>query len=389
MNTKRIFVIALVLLVIISGALLAYNFIFKKTAAEPAASETPGALPLTPSDRNSGSGSENGGGNASPASLKLKAISKERVVSATLGEDGKTVKYYTRANGNVFESDFDGLELKKTSATTLANLLKAVWSGDKQKVIGIFSENGKTKKYFYDYNTNQSSLLNDKIGYVSWSPDSKKICYQFSESSGRSNISTANPDGTGYKNIFKTRLDNLIIEWPIKEKISLRQPASGLSQNFLYALNSDNGDFVRVLSDIYGLSVKWSPKADKILFSSTDALGKGPHLTLADESGANFKELKLSGIADKCIWSKDDKTIFCALPQQISEYATWPDDYYKGTLIIDDDIYKINLETGEKTKIIGSGESGSFDAQELFLSPKEDYLFFTNRKDGLLWSLKL
>lgn len=392
MNTKKLFIAAVVLLVLVVGALLVYNFIFKETSGEPIAGESPGALPSSPADRN-GSTDAGGGtdqGSNSPASLKIKPISQEKVLSPSIGEDGKTVKYYARNSGHVYESGFDGENIKKISSTNLANLVKALWSPDKQKVIGIFSENGAIKKYFYDYGSNQSALLADKIGYIAWAPDGKKIAYQFSDpAQDQGNISISNPDGTNWKSIFKTRLDSLIVEWPSKEKISLSQPASGLAQGMLYAVNASTGDFTRVLSDRFGLSVKWSPQADKILFSSTDGNGRGPHLTVADETGTNFKDLKLSGLADKCVWSKDNKTVFCALPQEMSEYATWPDDYYKGLLVLNDDFYKIDLETNQKTKIIGSGEAAGFDAQELFLSPKEDYLFFVNRKDGLLWSLKL
>jgi Tol biopolymer transport system component len=267
--------------------------------------------------------------------------------------------------------------------------LKIIWSPDKEKIIGIFNENNKIKKYFYNYASSQSALLNEKIGYIAFSPDSKKIAYQFSDpASEQSNISVANPDGTNWKNIFKTRLDGLIVEWPNKEKISLRLPVSGLAQGMLYTINPETGDFTKILSDIFGLNIKWSPKADKILFSSTDSNGKNPHLILADEKGINTKDLKLGGLVDKCVWSNDDRTIFCALPQEISENATWPDNYYKGLVILDDDFYKINLETGAKTKIAGSSDEAGYDAQELFLSPKEDYLFFINRRDGLLWSLK-
>lgn len=392
MNIKRFFIIAIVLLVLVVGALLIYNFFFKNpTEAQP--QESPGgALPSSPADRG-GLGNLSGGDGQSTgnlSSLKIKPVSQEKVLSASIGEDGQTVKYYAKSSGNVYESDFDGNNLKKISSVSLANLVKALWSPDKQKVIGIFSDNGKIKKYFYDYNTNQSSLLNDNIGYIAWSPDSKKIAYQYSDpTQEQGNISISNPDGTGYKNIFKTRLDNLVVEWPAKDKISIFQPPSGLAQGILYAINSNTGDFTRVLSDLFGLSVKWSPKADKILFSSTNGNGRGPHLTLADETGTHFKELKVSGLADKCVWSKDDKTVLCALPQEMSEYATWPDDYYKGLIILKDDFYKIDLETGQKTKILGSSDTISYDAQELFLSPKEDYLFFINRGDGLLYSLKL
>ena len=395
MNAKKALIIVSVLLVLSLGSLLVYNYFFRPTSPG-AETGSGGALPSASPGQNAGTGSAGSlpGGTTgqtgqNQTALKIKPISKEAVLSPTIGEDGQTVKYYARANGHIWESDFLGANLKKISAATLNGLIKAVWSPDAGKVIGIFSDNDKIKKYFYDYTNNQSALLGEKVGFVAWSPDSKKIAYEFIDPvNGQNNISTANPDGTNYKNIFKTRLDNLIVEWPSKEKISLRQPPSGLAQGILYAINSATGDFNKILSDIYGLSVKWSPKADKILYSSTDDRGRNPKLTLSDETGANSKDLKLAGIADKCAWSKDDRTIFCALPQELSANAIWPDDYYKGLVILSDDFYKINLETGDKTKILGSSDQVSYDAQELFLSPKEDYLFFINKRDGLLYSLK-
>jgi len=409
MNTKKIFIIVGILFLLALASLLVYNLFFKSTA--PGGGTEPGgnsALPASPAGREgtvtptglpgggTGAGGGTGGTVISPgttpqslAALKIKPISQEKVLSPTINSDGKTVKYFSQANGNIYQSDFDGGSLKKISSVNLTNLMKALWSPDKEKIIGIFSDNNTTKKYFYDYVSSQSSLLNEKMGHVAWAPNSKKIAYQFIDSAtGQHNISVANPDGLNWKNIFKTRLDNLIIEWPSNARISLRQPVSGLAQGILYSINSETGDFSKVLSDIFGLSVKWSPKADKILFSSTDSRGQGLKLSLTDESGANFKDLNLAGLADKCVWSNDDKTIFCALPQEISQNAVWPDDYYKGRVISSDDIYKINLETNQKTKIIGSSDTTSYDAQELFLSPKEDYLFFINRTNGLLYSLK-
>ncbi|KKS65976.1 MAG: hypothetical protein UV36_C0038G0004 [Parcubacteria group bacterium GW2011_GWC2_42_6] len=94
-------------------------------------------------------------------------------------------------------------------------------------------------------------------------------------------------------------------------------------------------------------------------------------------------------MADKCVWSKDGVTIFCALPQKMTTNAVWPDDYYKGLVVLEDDFYKIDLSASTKTKIAGSSTETGYDAQDLFLSPKEDYLFFVNKKDGLLYSLKL
>jgi hypothetical protein len=398
MNTKKIFIIASIVFVLLVGSILVYNLVIKKTYIGDQTGDG-GALPSSspgditgsglPTDTIGGTG-PSGSPGVSLAGLKLKPISSEPVLAPTIGADGKTVKYYVKSNGNVFESNFDGDNKKKISSTNLTNILKIIWSPNKEKVIGIFNENNQPKKYLFDYVSGQTALLGAGLGYISWSPDGKQIAYQYSSATEeQSNISTANPDGTGWKNIFKTRLENLIVEWPIKEKISIRTPVSGLAQGLLYAINSQTGAFTKVLSDIYGLNTKWSPKADKILFSFTSGDGKNPALMLADETGSQTKDLKVAGLVDKCVWSLDDRTVFCALPQEISPNATWPDDYYKGLVIVKDDFYKINLETNERTKITGSSLGTGYDAQELFLSPKEDYLFFINRIDGLLYSLKL
>ena len=373
---KKIFIIAFILLVILTAALVIYNLFFKGP---------PGGSNATPTPTQSATPSP---GASVPGALR--AISQEKAMAPVIGGNGKTVKYYSRQNGRVFESDFLGQNIKQISDTDLKNLAKIIWSPDGEKVVGVFSEGNQIKKYFYDYETRQSSALNQNVGWVAFSPDSKNIAYQYTDpTAGQSNISVSSPDGSNWRNIFKTRIDDLIVEWPSREKISIRTKTSGLAQGLLYAIEEKSGNFYKILSDTFGLSVNWSPKADNLIFSYTDSSGKNPQLALADEKGEKTKNLNLKGIADKCVWSKDNFTIFCALPQSFSDLDVWPDDYYKGLIVLNDAIYKIDLETDQKTKIAGSPDQAGFDAQDLFLSPQEDYLFFVNQKDGRLYSLKL
>ncbi len=392
LNLKKIFFLSLILLVLVGGTFLVYNLFFKNTKLLPSQNDTKntslpaGGLGTTDGKNNPNSTNAPREGKTS---LKLKPISQEKVIAPTLTSDGQKVKYYIQ-NGQVLETDFNGLETKKISEKTLNGLLKIIWSPDKEKVIGIFNENNSIKKIFFNYANEQSSTLNSNIGFISFSPDSKKIAYQYTDpQSGQSNISIADPDGQNWKTIFKTRAENLIVEWPEKEKISLRTLPSGLAPGLLYTLKSNSGDFLKILSDKYGLIAKWSTKGDKILYSMVNTEAKNPKLFLFDTNNQQEKSLEINGLADKCVFAKDNQTIFCALPQEFSDNAIWPDDYYKGLIIVNDDFYKINLETGKKTKIAQSTLETGYDAQELFLSPQEDYLFFINRRDGLLYSLKL
>ena len=139
------------------------------------------------------------------------------------------------------------------------------------------------------------------------------------------------------------------------------------------------------------MSIKWSPQGDKILYSKTGSNGKGIGLYLSPKNGSTETNLGLYTLIEKCAWSLDNRTIFCAIPKNISQDNVFPDDFYKGSFVSDDDFWKINLESNEKTVLLEEWEKGyaTYDATDLFLSPLENYLFFVNKRDGLLYSIEL
>jgi hypothetical protein len=381
MSLKKILIILIILLILVVGVLVAYNLFIKKPTPSDITSE--GELP-----RGEESITEETG---LASRAKVKAISQEPVLSPVI--DGQKVKYYLVSNGNVFQSNFDGLNLERISSNILQNLLKVIWSPSKTKVIGIFSSQGnQIKKYLYDYQTQKSTLLNQNIRYINWSPIEDKIAYQYYNSQTEdNNISVAEPDGSQWTNILTTRMKNLIVEWPSPDKVAIRTKPSGLAQSVVYTINLATGDFQKILSETYGLTVLWSPSGDKLLFSETDSQGKNLKLKIADLAEQTTKELNFVTLPEKCAWGQDNRTLFCAVPQSISDLATLPDDYYKGLILFADDFWLINLDTEEKIQIYipADGETTSYDAKELLLSSQEDYLLFINKKDDLLYSLEL
>jgi len=243
----------------------------------------------------------------------------------------------------------------------------------------------------FDYTTKRFFSLNPNIKNIVWSPNSQKIAYQFQSSNGSIEISIANPDGSNWKNINKTRLKNFKISWPSPDKISLVSDLGGKEPGSLIIINPETGDLTTLLNNIYGLAVNWSPDGQKFIFQQTDQNGKNLKLYLGRVDGAQApKELPVQTLAKKCVWASDSQTIYCAVPQKLSSNAIWPDDYLAGHLVVDDDFYLIDTSTAKKTGLTQLDKTDiSVDGQNLFLSPLEDYLFFINQKNGWLYNIKL
>jgi hypothetical protein len=399
MNTKlkKVLIIIIIILVVALIGLLVYNFLIKPKVITTDGNSN-GELPSgdvsgnngTNGDNTSNGTNRNGGTNYQQDS-RIKAISTEAVLSPTINSDKTKVVYFLRSNGNIIETDFTGSTGVVLSETNLENLVTAIWAPNKSKAITVFQDNMENvSKYLYNLSDKKSSPLSKYLSYISWSTDSNKIVYQFqNDATGANDISTANPDGSKFSLVLSTRMKNLIVEWP-SANIYLREKPSGLAKSTLYSLSPTSRSLNKIVSDVYGFSVKWSLKGDKMLYSKTSSKGENIGIFVASSNGTNEKSAEISTFAEKCVWSQDVRYIFCAVPKNIKEAKVLPDDFYKGTFIGDDEFYKINVETGEKINILGDENlSMSYDASELFLSPQENYLFFVNKGDGLLYSIEL
>jgi len=393
MNTKlkKTLIIVVIILIVALAGLLIYNFVIKKGNGQDINNgNLPGEQPGT---NNNQDNNQNQGNNEQPISeRKIIAISTDPVLSPTTTSNKTSVIYYSKINGNIIQSDFDGLNKITVSDTNLENLVKVIWAPNKNGSITIFQDNLENiSKYYYNLSDKKTFPLNMYVDYIDWSSDSSKIAYQYQNTATDENtISISNPDGSKFSTILKTRIKDLIVEWPKGSTIYLREKPSGLAKSGLYSLNSLSGAFNKVISDIYGFSLKWSSTGNKMLYSKTGPKGENIAIYVANNNGSGEKSLGVQTLAEKCAWSQDTRYVFCAVPKNITDAKTLPDDFYKGTFIGNDEFYKINTDTGDKTNLLeGENMNESFDASELFLSSSEDYLFFVNKNNGLLYRIKL
>lgn len=381
MNTKikKILIVIIIILVIALIGLLIYSLFIK----------TPDSTTIRPGDFPEGEESDFVPDEdfVFESEMKIRAISEKDVLSPTTNND--KVTYYS-PDGNIWKSNFDGTELEQISDNVLDNLIMVFWSPNKNESITVFQDTaGTVSKYLYNHENEQASSLNQYINYISWSPDGKKIAYQYeNKSTGDNTISTSDPDGSNFSVILRTRIKDFAINWPNGSEIFLREKPSGLVPSSLYSLNILSKAFSKIISDVYGFSAKWSLDGSKILYSRTDTKGKTISLNVANRNGSNQESLGINTLVEKCAWSQDIRIIYCAIPMNIDQARILPDDFYKGSFIGNDDFWKINIETGKKEKLLEELPE-LYNAKDLFLSPNEDYLFFINKNNGLLYSIKL
>lgn len=319
---------------------------------------------------------------------RIHIISQEPVVGAALVPGKPQIKYFNRSTGHLFQNGFEGKEEVRVSNVTIAAVMNAIWSPDKTYAALSHYNNGDMKYYYAHYtstSTAESGFLSRNIASLAMSPAESRIAY-FLPANGQYSLITASPTNTKQKTVFTTPFPDFDIAWQDKNTISLSTRGSAYAQSYLYSLNAGGGSLQKILGGIEGLTLLWDPKGKNLLYSQTSNEGRTLSLHVLTMANGISKNTGIETLPEKCAWSrKSEQVIFCGVPQQIPR-AHLPDDWWQGSVSFIDALWRIDLSTGEQREIMPAFQ---LDATHLFTSDDEEYLLFTNKKDGLLWSLKI
>jgi len=231
----------------------------------------------------------------------------------------------------------------------------------------------------------KGSFLPENIKDISLSPDNSSIFYLFN--SGDNMVGTTMNLATSKKvQIFTSPFTEWLSQWPSTGTITLTtKPASGIP-GYMYTLNTNTKNLSSSLGNINGLTTLSSPNGKLILYNN-DSLSLNIYHTdtkVSDPVGVRT-------MPEKCIWSSASDAIYCAVPKSIP-LGTYPDSWYQGEVSFSDQIWKIDIKTGNTTLLvdpltISGGEE--MDGTKLALDAGGNYLFFVNKKDSFLWEFAL
>lgn len=385
--SKKIFIISSVLLATVLFFMAIYNISFKKDKIPEVSNNK------IEETSNTGIAEKIGEKLSVSKREKIYQLANEAVISPVIDKSGEKIIYYNKLNGNVYQVSFDGEDKALVDDNNFIGLENVRWNFDKNKVISRFNSNGKIQYSAYDYELKKGYKLSEGIEYVAWNNLGDQIIYKYSDSkNGKRTINIANFDGSNWNKITDSASNSSwIAPVPQSSFVSYWNMPNAFEETALNIVSTVGGSVRKIFSGRFGADYLWSPNGTKSLVSSSDVKGGSKiSLALINSNGGEYQNFNIPTFVSKCVWSKDDKTVYYALPSISSEGYVLPNDYMNKKVISKDTFWKLDIATGKTERVVDIGEiKDSYDATNLFLSPSEDSLFFVNRTDGKLYGLSL
>lgn len=386
--TKKIFAISTLLLVLVIGAIFAYNFLFKapvsqKNSADTAKTSEEGKLNGT-----------NSGAKTAEANASIQDVSDEPVFGATLSPDGSYLYAFLAGNGQLNQFDLNGKLDKVLSTEKFEDIKKIVWNKPKNKaIIKLEPGSGAVKFLYFDISGKKVSVLKENIDSVSWSNLGDKIIYKhYDPKTKKRTVNVADPDGKNWHTVAEMSYRSAeVAPIPGSSDISFWPSPNAFTATSVTSVSFGGENRDELLKDRYGVDLLWSPNGARTALNASDE--KGGHkidLLVMNRQGGEIQSLVFPTFASKCAWSSDSKTLYCAMPGNIPDSAILPNDWQEGKITTSDTFWKIDVASGKKERLVDPEKIGdSYDALNPFLSPDEKSLFFVSKSDGKLYKLTL
>lgn len=320
------------------------------------------------------------------------------------------VRYLESGVGHIFETDMDTLTETRISNTTRLKIHEAFFGNNGKSVVIRYLDD-KDEQTIRSFLIKLSDItraeavpseelliqkddeieglfLPKNISSLAISDDTKKIFYIVDN--GDSSTGTIYDILSGKSSvIFSSEFTEWLTQWPNKNTIELTTKPSGGVAGVSYSLNTNTKELTREVGGINGLTTLTSPNGENILYS--ESIKNGFTLNIYNKKDGTFRKLPLATLPEKCVWSKlNEDIVYCAVPTSIQK-GLYPDDWYQGSVSFNDELWLIDIVSDETTLMASPQTSlrEEVDMTTPFVDNTEQTFFFTNKKDGSLWGVRL
>lgn len=353
-----------VLIVIITGAYLAYRYFF-------------GSKPAT---------TPQNGGAAATALIPTKEISTLPIFDYWINKNSGDI-YYIAQDSQLHKITGDGKDIELDSKA-IGNLGYIKPSNDGTLILVAFGY--PQNPTFAIYDTAQKSWQAFPAGTTAaaWDPKSNnRLAYlKNNGSTARLYLFTINTNRS--VEILRLAEQDLNLDWSQPNIIYFMERPSGKYLSSVWAYNLTTKSFTALIRNESSLLWKWRNDNTSAIKWSNGAL------SLVDGQNRVLGTTDLKTLPEKCAFA--DLRIYCAASGNQASVipSSFADDYLKKLISSDDDFYFLSLlDLGKNTNLIkipffSSLEIGNkIDADHLEI--QNNRLLFINRHDEKLYSLEL
>lgn len=303
-----------------------------------------------------------------------------------------TVQYYDPQTGLFHRILPDGTNVTLNDSP-LPSARDVTWSNASDKAIVEFPDG---RNILYDFNTKEQRSLPAHWTEFSFAPSDSSIAAKKIGISPESRyLVTANPDGTGERNIefLGQNASKVQVSWSPNDQIiafSHTGQKLGLGREEVLAIGKNNENFKSLIVEGLGFQPKWSPKGDILLYSSFSSSNNlQPELWIVnsnpDTIGQNRQPIGVTTWAEKCTFA-DNTTIYCAVPDpnRLPYGIGFQPKLANNT---NDSIYKLDLLNG-RTTLVGKPDN-TFTIEQIVVAQDQSALYFTDKNTGSLQQMQL
>jgi len=324
--------------------------------------------------------------NKKEAKGRLKKIIEGKIKGAIIYKN--KLIYFN--NNNFLKADLNGAGRVSVGSFPYRRIEAVKWSAKGDKVLV------KDDSRFHLFNLTEGIDHELKVGIdeAIFNDKGDQLIYKYYDAkTGTGSLNVSDLSGDNWQLIDKLSLKkvNLALNPADSQKVAVFAVPDGLTLTQLFLVNLINRENQKIFEGRYGADFLWSPQGDKILVSYVQEKDKSRLvLGIMNSKGGEFQGLNFPTLVEKCVWSADNISIFCALPGKIPTQALMPNSWKKEDFYSQDTFWKINTQNGKKERILESEEiTTELDASNLLLDQEERYLFFIDRRSGSLYRIEL
>jgi hypothetical protein len=314
-----------------------------------------------------------------------------------LERDGEfAVRFTEQETGHTFERYVGRGEVERITNTTIPRIEEAMWFPEgNQVILRYLADDRETIETFraeitegQDGGELVGAFLPPNIAELVVAPSGERLFY-------------IQPTPNGVQGVSETLLgarsiifNHPLTEWSARyisnQSLALSTRPSGIALGQLMILRENTGATETVLKNIAGLSARISPDETYAILSESGDNAPGLFLKALNDDEAAI-DLSLNTLAEKCVWSEAESSVaICAVPKIVPP-GTYPDAWYQGKVLFNDQLWKIDVESGE-VELIADLETSArepIDATDLVLSADGRFILLTNKRDSTLWGILL